>query len=261
MADYSFIDGSPIVRMIFYPRRDYSNTPPNAFDLNIPVDEGVTIACRGYVENSGCPWILYFHGNGEVVSDYDGIAPMYNRKGINLLVADYRGYGSSTGTPGLNHMIGDAHKIYGAVRAGLADRGFKEDLWVMGRSLGSLSAMELAWRHNEEIRGLIIESGFISVVKLMRRLSGGDLPAELEAVEEENIRKAGEITAPALVIHGEEDSLVPLERGEEIYQVLGSPRKELYTIPRAGHNDIMFVDARGYMEAIANFMFGQNTRS
>ena len=45
------------------------------------------------------PVILYFHGNGELASDYDMLAPLYTAKGITLLVADYRGYGRSGGTP------------------------------------------------------------------------------------------------------------------------------------------------------------------
>ncbi|MEW5784511.1 MAG: alpha/beta hydrolase [Bacillota bacterium] len=141
--DYSLIDGSSLLRYLFYPRKDYHKPPPGAFDLNIPVEAGVSITCRAYVGQPGNPWILFFNGNGEVVGDYNGIAPYYTRLGLNLLVADYRGYGASTGRPTFTALISDARAIVKAVWAELTAGGGKPHLWVMGRSLGSISALEL----------------------------------------------------------------------------------------------------------------------
>lgn len=42
----------------------------------------------------------------------------------------------------------------------------------------------------------------------------------------------GSMSAPALVIHGEQDIAIPMERAEEIAQALGAP---LHRIPDAGH--------------------------
>ena len=99
MPDYSEIDNSPALQYIFYPRTTHSKPPFNAFDKVIPVDEDVAITCRFYKGNDAWPWIVFFHGNGEVVSDYDNIAPFYTKRELNLVVTDYRGYGASTGTP------------------------------------------------------------------------------------------------------------------------------------------------------------------
>ncbi len=252
--DYSVIDRSLLLNFLFYPRRDYSHPPQGAFDVMVPVEEGVEIHCRFYRSEGEGPWILYFHGNGEVVSDYDQPASYYLGEGLNLAVADYRGYGKSSGSPSLATVVKDASVILLAVKRELDRRELiREGLWVMGRSLGCISALKLAESHPEELKGMIVESGFISVVKLIRRL-GLPSPGDLSALEEEDRRKAAGITLPSLIIHGERDTLVPLEQGEELYRSLASRKKRLFTVPLADHNNIFLVETRRYLREIRDFV-------
>jgi len=76
-----------------------------------------------------------------VVSDYDEIAPFYTERGLNLVVADYRGYGMSEGIPTLTHIVRDAHTKFKGTKKELTNRGYRDELWIMGRSLGSISAL------------------------------------------------------------------------------------------------------------------------
>lgn len=80
-------------------------------------------------------------------------------RGVNFLVADYRGYGLSGGVPTVSAMLGDSHHILDYARIRLEANGYGGPLVVMGRSLGSAPALELA-AHRDGIDGLIIESGF-----------------------------------------------------------------------------------------------------
>ncbi len=254
MSDlYSIIDNSSLLMFLFYPRRQHSKPPAGAFDIAIPVEAGLEIVCRAYTGQKDNPWILYFHGNGEVVSDYDGIAPLYTGRGLNLLVADYRGYGASEGKPSFKGMVEDCHRIFNHVYEQVSADDTGKNWYVMGRSLGSISALELANRSPDRLAGLILESGFISVANLIRHL-GLPSPGDLTPLEEEYRSLTGAIKLPALVIHGESDRLVPLYQGKELYDSLGTEEKELVVIPRADHNDIMFVDAQRYMDAIENFV-------
>ena len=123
------------------------------------MEADVSIHCR-FTEKPEFPSILYFHGNGEIVSDYDGFAHLFNAAGANLVVADYRGYGDSTGTPAFATMIEDAHRICAAVKKNWPAAS-SALTYIMGRSLGSVSALELAAADNGECKGLIIESGFV----------------------------------------------------------------------------------------------------
>ena len=255
MGIYSAIDEQPaLLQFLFYPRRWDRPAPPGAEDLLIPVEKDIAVGCRLYESAAGRPWILLFHGNGEIAADYEQIAPLYGEKKINLAVADYRGYGKSGGRPTFTAMVKDAPIIFQALRERLEDRNLREKPFIMGRSLGSISALELAAQYGELIPGLIIESGFISVIGLIRHLGLPDLGLDLGGIEEESRRKAAAIGIPALIIHGKADSLVPYSQAEDLHRSLGSTVKKLVPIPGADHNDVIFHDRELYFSAIEKFI-------
>jgi alpha-beta hydrolase superfamily lysophospholipase len=252
--DYAPLDQPFLLQFVFYPRKDFTPCPKNAFDLSVGVEDQASISCRFYMGHREWPWILFFHGNGEVVSDYDEVSPFYHQRKINLVVADYRGYGASTGTPTLTDLVRDAHMIFKEIREELSRRKLRNDLWVMGRSLGSISALELAYHYQEMMRGLIIESGFPSVVRIMVHLGMPASGMGLEKIDQECVERIKKIFLPTLIIHGEKDSLVPLKNAKDIYQHLGAKEKELFIIPSATHNDIMLVGFKNYFNAIQQFI-------
>ncbi len=253
MPDYSLLDQPGLIKFLFFPRKYHTACPANAFDTAFPVDRDVSITCRFHVAGRGLPWVLYFHGNGEVVSDYDQIAPIYNEIGLNMVVADYRGYGASGGFPTFASMVRDAHQLYLAVRKELAHRGLSGDLWVMGRSMGSISALELAFSYQDGLKGVIFESGFLAVSGLIKRLGLPVRGVNLDQFERECVDMAAAIKIPALVIHGEEDRLVPPDQGKFLYHHLGPARKKLVVIPGVGHNDIIFEGEETYFAAVKEF--------
>jgi alpha-beta hydrolase superfamily lysophospholipase len=73
----------------------------------IAVEPGVDVGARFHMAANTGVNILFFHGNGEIVSDYDELGPVYNQMGINFLAIDYRGYGRSTGQPTVSAMMKD----------------------------------------------------------------------------------------------------------------------------------------------------------
>ena len=254
--DYSALDTPEILSFIFYPRGDYTRTPTNASDHSIPVDNDASISCRFYTHSQGSPSIIYFHGNGEVVSDYDYIAPMYGELGINLFVADYRGYGASGGRPTFSNMAADAHVIFKAFVDILRQGKYSNSIFVMGRSLGSISAIEIAYYHQEQMKGLIIESGFATIAKLLSLLGFPAKSLGVEDVEFPNLAKIRKVTVPTLIIHGEYDNIIPFTEGEALFNNVATKDKRLLIIPGATHNDIMWVGMEHYLGAIKEFVFG-----
>ena len=189
-----------------------------------------------------------------MVSDYDEISPLYHQKRLNLVVADYRGYGASTGIPTLTDLAADSHVIFKEIKAELSRRNLRSDLWVMGRSLGSISALELAYQHQEVMKGLIIESGFPSVVRIMIHLGMPAHGMDLQKIDQACLERMKKIFLPSLIIHGEQDRLVPVQNGRDIYDHLGTQEKELLIIPSATHNDIMLVGFKDYFNALQRFI-------
>ena len=257
MDDLTFLDRPEILQIIFYPRRDSSPQPQmaNALTRFIPVEEGISISCRFYLHGEGSPNILFFHGNGEIASDYDGIAPVFTQMGINLFVADYRGYGMSGGKPTLTNMMRDAHPIFEGFKQMLEQEGYSGSLFVMGRSLGSASAIELAYSYHDRIRGLIIESGFADFLGLLNRI-GVPLDAlglsQVKALS--NSERVRSITIPTLIIHAEYDFIIPLQEGKVLYENSAATEKSLLVIPKATHNDIFLVGIGEYSQAVRQFV-------
>jgi alpha-beta hydrolase superfamily lysophospholipase len=256
LADYSSLDRPELLRILFYPRKDFTPPPPNSTDHLIGVEGDISIACRFYVHNQKSPSILYFHGNGEVVSDHDYFAPLYNQLGINLFVADYRGYGSSGGTPNFTNLFADAHSIFKGFEEVLREGNYSDKVFVMGRSLGSISAVEMASHYGRQIKGLIVESGFGSMGRMMTRLGFSMESPGITATEFPNLAKIRGITLPTLIIHAQFDSIAPLAGAKELFQNAAAERKRMVIIPGADHNDLMLVGMEPYFESIRDFVFG-----
>ncbi len=255
--ELSALDRPEILQFIFYPRRDLFTgfTTPNVLSGSIPVDEGVSISYRFYFGNRKHPNILFFHGNGEIASDYAAIGSIFNQVGLNLFVADYRGYGSSSGTPTLSNMIKDAHLIFEGFKQALKEKEFSGSTFLMGRSLGSASAIELAYHYQTQLKGLIIESGFANIFNLFDYLG---FPLESLGIEvpdtPSSLRLIRNIAVPTLVIHGEYDQIVPLAEGKFLYSNIAARDKRLLIIPGVDHNTIFLGGMEQYLKALRDFV-------
>lgn len=73
------LDNPIITSMLFYPHADRPENShiAGAVDGSIPVEDGALLGYRFYVHQADAPVILYFHGNGEIANDYDGIARLF----------------------------------------------------------------------------------------------------------------------------------------------------------------------------------------
>lgn len=251
--DTSLFDRPEISQVIFYPRRD----PPPGNDISlypVEVEHGISVGCRFYPAPEGIATILYFHGNGETAGDYDLVSSLYTGRGINLFVADYRGYGLSAGSPTMNNVLQDAHPIFERLKGVLREGGYPEAVFVMGRSLGSAPAIEVAFRSQDVLRGLIVESGFSDAFRLLQYIG---LPITVPSQQGEgfpNGEKMRSIRIPTLLIHAAEDHLIPLHEAEELLRLCAAEEKRLLVIPRADHNDLMMVGRDQYFQAIEEFI-------
>lgn len=253
--DYTVLDRPEVAQYLFHPRREELHRRLTNKDLMIPVDEETGVGACFHLATKNAPCILFFHGNGEIVADYDDLGEAYNRMGINFIVVDYRGYGRSTGTPTASSLMADCRPILDRVRHHLDDLGFNGPLTVMGRSLGSAPALELAASSPQSIASLIIESGFARAEPLLRVL--GIDPETLGFREEEgfcNVDKIRQWTGPTLIIHAEFDHIIPFSDAEDLYNACGAEKKRLVKIANANHNDIFFRGMEAYMEAIGGLV-------
>ena len=256
--DLSFLDHPIISQRLFHPRKAYSQIKDTEkrFIVKFKVDTDVEVCGVFHKASQVAPTILFFHGNGEIAQDYDDLGPLYSdERNINFCVVDYRGYGWSDGQPSFSSMMADCHKIFQQFHEYLTDNNYSGPLIIMGRSLGSASAIEIAYHYQEKIDCLIIDSGFSYAYELLERLGipKALLPEEREG-EANTLRLMEKITIPSLIIHGELDIIIPVNNGQALYDHCASLEKELLIIPRAGHNNLLLIGFNEYMTSVELFI-------
>lgn len=245
----SLFDDERFSRALFAPRKDV--TPPTADEADYAVDvAGARLHLRAHHLQGADAVLLYFHGNGEVVSDLRFAAVRcIAEAGAALLAVEYRGYGLSSGAPSFRALLDDARPALDAARFLAAGR----PLVVMGRSLGGACAMELAGAGVAGVRAWVFESAWSDLAAFVRR-RGLEVPAfsAEERARFDPLPKLARCREPALVLHGEQDALIAVQEAERTLATLGSSDKRLERVAGAGHNDIQSHDA--YWSALAAFL-------
>jgi len=135
--NYSILDRPEVSMLLFHPRKELKTTVTRShgIDIMVPVENDEKIGARFHMDKKQGPNILFFHGNGEIVADYDDLGPLYNNMGINFLPVDYRGYGRSTGMPTVTAMMNDSNAIFNFVKKWLLEHFYTGPIIIMGRSL------------------------------------------------------------------------------------------------------------------------------
>ncbi len=243
-----FLDHPILSSRYFYPW-------PNRFDEPFFVEgNGFRLGCRYCRVHDDAPTIIHFHGNGESVADYLGeFEQRITGLGANLLLAEYRGYGMSSGAPALAAMLDDVELI---VRVSGVP---PERIVFFGRSLGSLYALHGAARY-PRMAGLIIESGLADPLeRILVRIEPREVGAtaeELRASVErcfDQQKKIAAFRGRVLIMHTRNDDLVSVSHAERLHAWANQP-KQLLIFERGDHNTILDVNREEYFAAVGTFL-------
>lgn len=181
----------------------------------------------------GQPTILYFHGNaGNAAGRAEKIETM-RIGGAGVFYLNNRGYGGSSGKPTEKANVADAATAYEHLRGTGVEAG---DIVVYGESLGSGQAVQLAGQR--EVRAVVLEAPLTSTIDVGKR-TYFFLPLGLLLSDQyRNREHIAKVTAPLLVLHGEQDEVIPVAMGRSIYAAANEPKKlELFA---QGHHSDLF---------------------
>jgi len=214
------------------------------------------LACSYHEIDPAAKTLIHFHGNGEIVDDWQGdFVTLIQKMGCNCFLAELRGYGQSTGQPQLGKMLEDVVPTIEALQRPA------NKLIFFGRSVGSIFAIEAAAKF-PQAAGLILESGVADVQeRLLLRVDPEELGVSanvFEAEVERNLNhqlKLSTYPGPVLVMHTQHDGLVDASHGQRLYD-WAPGKKRLKIFPQGNHNDIMYVNAREYFGLVAEFIGG-----
>jgi fermentation-respiration switch protein FrsA (DUF1100 family) len=219
--------------MIFLPQTSsYQDTKEI---LKLKSGEEAKISAVYLVNPTAKYTILYAHGNAEDLGEIKQFLEQLRDLGFNVLAYDYRGYGTSQGTPTENHAYQDIDAAYNYLIKDLKIQ--PRNIIVYGRSVGGGSAVDLAAR--KPVGGLIIESSFTSAFKVV-------VPVKILPFDKfNNLAKIKKVQCPVLIMHGKADEIIPFTHADKLYAAAPSPKLNLW-VDEASHNDFFWVAGERY---------------
>lgn len=224
--------------LLYFPSREIACTPASAGltyrDFTVTTVDGERL--HGWWIERRAPargHVLLCHGNAGNVGDRVHHAEVLTAVGFDVLLFDYRGYGHSSGTPGERGTYRDAR----AAREWLLSQADVDPARVvyLGESLGGAVALELALAHPPA--GLVLLSAFTSV-RDMARMHYRAVPTSVVPDAYPSLLLIAGLRAPLLVLHGEDDMIVPVEHGRALFDAAPAA-KRLRIVRGVGHNDIV----------------------
>jgi len=239
---------------VLYPK---PSVTPQTFDLDgvtltdtsIAVTDSVDVNAWHLTQPDAQATVLFFGGNGFYLVQSKGYLRALTRPPVNALLWDYRGYGRSDGTPGVNELRDDALAVYDSLVA--RPEVDPDRLLVWGHSLGSFLATHVA--AEREVAGVVLENPATNVDDwvghlipwYVRLFLGVDVDPVLRG--ESNLERVEDLSVPLLVVAGAEDNVTNPEMARELHDVAGSEQKQLIVVEDGSHNGLY--DEPGVQEA------------
>jgi pimeloyl-ACP methyl ester carboxylesterase len=255
------LDDEEVLRYLFHPSPEPYRFSPQG-KPTLTQSNGAEIG--GYFHE--CPGsdvlLIFFHGNGEIAADYDALASVYTDCGVSYWCVDYRGYGRSTGVPTFSEMLCDAEAILADVPhlEASCHREFERTM-VMGRSVGSASAIHLASKYSTSLEGLVLDSPYADVGALIDRLGGPRVSLDDAPGFEDNLDKMRRCTLPTLIIHGADDQIIPVADAEALFEASPNTEKQMLRVEGAGHNNLLILGYPDYCRELKELVAVASGRS
>ncbi len=211
--------------------------------------------------------IIFLHGNGETAVSEKDLYNSLNEKGISVIAPDYRGYGQTSGEFSEKGCYESAHAAYEWLKT--EKHKNPTDIIPLGYSLGSGVAVELA--ASESVGGLVLQAPYYSGHELLpywvKRFGYGRswrflFPLGITLLQllmrfERSFatdKRLSKIHCPALVFHGDDDTIIPMAHGKKVVAGIASRKKEFVCVTGGNHNNFQYVMGfENYVEKIVRF--------
>ena len=237
-------------RMTFFPQAFAVQTPAGAQDVRFQTEDGVRL--HGWFFDGAAPQagitFLILHGNAGNISHFAADAAFLQARGFDVFLVDYRGYGRSEG-----ETLSEATLFLdgaAAMRYLTAERGIDPArIALYGYSLGTAVAAELA------VTGPCCALVLVAPLASARQQARLAMPSMPDFFFDrlrnrfDTVGKIARSNCPVLVIHGTDDTVIPLAQGRAVYEAAADP-KRLVVIPGGRH---WLAASHGHLGEIASF--------
>jgi alpha-beta hydrolase superfamily lysophospholipase len=184
--------------------------------------------------------VVVLHGMMESKKHYLWLPQRLVPLGYDVVLMDLRAHGASGGARSTFGAL-EKHDVKAVVNAVLT-AGLHLPVYVWGISMGAATAIQYA-SIDPRCRGVVAVTAYRDFPSVAARLLpgvGGLVPvmANFDPKETSTIVAARKLTAPLIVVHGRDDSVIPWEHARDIYEAAAGP-KRLFLLDGAGHTTIL----------------------
>ena len=199
-----------------------------------------------WTEGTPHPLVIVYGGVGQEVSEF---LPRATTKEWGWLMINYRGFGLSEGSPSERTVLSDAKRIYDWAKEQPDVDG--NNIVVLGRSLGSYVAIAVAAAR--KVRAAILATPFDSAEALGQQYFYGLPIGWLLQGRYNPALMAPTVSAPALFVLAENDSVTPVKNGLALAKRWGGFAKTVL-LAGAGHRNVE--DRAEFWSSIGDFLAG-----
>jgi pimeloyl-ACP methyl ester carboxylesterase len=232
------------------PRREVTGSPTGADDVQIDAVNGSTLRGWWFESTDPGPAALVIHGWGGQAGDMLPVADVMRRLGLNVLLLDARGHGRSADIP-----VASMPSFADDVRSGL---GWMRStpgvdparIVLVGHSVGAGACLYVA-SGDPEVAGVVSLASMADPSALMAGMIGHYLPAPLTRLalryvehvighrytQFAPVHTIGRISAPVLLLHGAQDTTVPVADAHRLH-ALAPEHSDLLVVTDADHFSI-----------------------
>ena len=216
------------------------STPRQAYDaqadrsgietFTLTTDDGLTLY-GWHARGRGQRALIFFHGNGGGV---DAVPWFREQLGpdVDVFAVHYRGYPGSEGHPSEAGLALDARALWEHVTGTVGIPA--ERIVVHGQSLGGGVALMLL--QDVQPAALVLDSTFLGVDRIAADRFWM-APTFLLANPFRSFERAPNVRVPALVIHGDADTLIPVAHGRGLAELL--PDATYLEVEGGGHHQFL----------------------
>ena len=217
---------------------------PEMQDVEIRTADGERILGWWKPPEPGRALLLYFHGNGGSLWNRRERVRLLTRDGRGLLIVSYRGYSGSTGSPSEEGLREDARAARDWLNSYQPER-----IVLYGESLGTGVAVRLATER--PVGGVILDAPYTSTADVARGVYWFLPIALLMRDQFRSIDRIGDVKVPLLVMHGEEDAVIPIALSELLFNAANEPKRYV-RLPGIDHGSILEAGGSDHVRSFLN---------
>lgn len=198
---------------------------PSAKEVQIETTEGLSLQAWYKPASTEAPTLVMFHGNAGNLSTRPRFIEIFDNDQRGVLIFSWRGFGNNPGAPSEQGLYSDARSVLDWLnQTGVSD----DKILVYGESLGSGVATQIATER--ELRGVLLAAPYTSIADLAKQ-DYPWLPVDLLLKHRfDSIDKIDQVSEPLVVLHSEDDYVIPYHLGKQLFQAANQPKRfQTYT--------------------------------